>query len=293
MPFRHPKPRQTLAAAALALAGASAGAVPLVGLTSANELALFDSATPGSATRVAITGLAAGDRLVGIDLRPSNNQLYGVSLNQGLYALDPSTGAASLVAMLSSPVVSGSLGWGVDFNPVADYAGGSSLRFVSSAGSNFAINANTGVVGNTTNAIAPGYTAVAYSNSLPLAGSGPASTALYYIDSSSDTLAMAPGAFNAPSITTVGPLGIDVLRANGFEIAPDGMAYAALTTDMGSSLVSGLYRIDLATGQATMLGEFNGTLSGLAVSPVPEPASWALMAGGSLLLAAARRRRRG
>jgi hypothetical protein len=61
---------------------------------------------------------------------------------------------------------------------------------------------------------------------------------------------------------------------------------------MGSSLVSGLYRIDLATGQATMLGEFNGTLSGLAVSPVPEPASWALMAGGAALLAGARLRRR-
>lgn len=292
MPFRHPHARRAVAAAALALAGASAGAVPLVGLTSANELARFDSSSPGSATRVAITGLAAGDRLVGIDLRPSNNQLYGISLNQGLYTLDPNTGAASFVATLSSPVVSGALGWGIDFNPVADYAGASSLRFVSSAGGNFAVNANTGAVGNTTNTIAPGYTAVAYSNSQPLAGGGPAGTALYYIDSNTDTLAMAPGAFNTPSIVTVGPLGIDVLRANGFEIAPDGNAYAALTTDMGSSLVSGLYRIDLATGQATMLGEFNGTLSGLAVSPVPEPASWALMAGGAALLAGARLRRR-
>jgi hypothetical protein len=291
MPFTPSSARHAVAAA-LALAAAGAGAVPLVGLTSAHELARFDSASPGTATRVAITGLAAGDRLVGIDLRPSNNQLYGISQNQGLYTLDPHTGEARLVATLSSPVVSGTLGWGIDFNPVADYAGASSLRFVSSAGGNFAVNAGTGAVGNTTNTIAPGYTAVAYSNSQPLAGSGPAGTALYYIDSSTDTLAMAPGAFNTPGIVTVGPLGIDVLRANGFEIAPDGMAYAALTTDMGSSLVSGLYRIDLATGQATMLGEFNGTLSGLAVSPVPEPASWALMAGGAALLAGARRRQR-
>lgn len=291
MPFTPSSARHAVAAA-LALAAAGAGAVPLVGLTSAHELARFDSASPGTATRVAITGLAAGDRLVGIDLRPSNNQLYGISQNQGLYTLDPHTGEARLAATLSSPVVSGTLGWGIDFNPVADYAGASSLRFVSSAGGNFAVNAGTGAVGNTTNTIAPGYTAVAYSNSQPLAGSGPAGTALYYIDSSTDTLAMAPGAFNTPGIVTVGPLGIDVLRANGFEIAPDGMAYAALTTDMGSSLVSGLYRIDLATGQATMLGEFNGTLSGLAVSPVPEPASWALMAGGAALLAGARRRRR-
>lgn len=292
MPFRNTPIRTALAGAALALAAASSGAVTLVGLTSAHELATFDSATPGSASRVAITGLAAGDRLVGIDLRPSNNRLYGLSLSQNLYTLDATTGAATFVAALSNPVISGSLGWGIDFNPVADYAGATSLRVVSSAGGNFAINASTGAVGNTANTIAPGYTAVAYINSQPLAGAGPASTALYYIDSTTDTLAMAPGAFNTPTITTVGALGIDVLRANGFEVAPDGSAYAALTTDMGSSLVSGLYRIDLATGRATMLGEFNGTLSGLALAPVPEPASWALMAGGAVLLAGARLRRR-
>ncbi len=28
--------------------------------------------------------LAAGDRLVGIDLRPSNNTIYGVSLSNGI-----------------------------------------------------------------------------------------------------------------------------------------------------------------------------------------------------------------
>lgn len=288
--FRHLF-RPSLVAAALALAGTTASAVTLVGLTSANELARFDSASIGTASRVAITGLAAGDRLVGIDLRPSNNQLYGVSLSQNLYTLDATTGAATFVAALSIPVVSGSLGWGIDFNPVADYAGATSLRFVSSAGGNFAINANTGAVGNSTNTIAPGYTAVAYSQSVPLAGAGPASTALYYINSGDDTLAMAAGAFNTPTITTIGPLGIDVLRANGLEIAPDGMAYAALTTDMGSSLVSSLYRIDLGTGQATMLGEFNGTLAGLALAPVPEPATWGLMAAGVALISMRRRSR--
>jgi hypothetical protein len=283
--------RSALAAAVLALTLAPAGAVTLVGLTSANEIATFDSSAPGMASRVALSGLAAGDRLVGLDLRPSNNRLYGISLSQNLYTVDAATGVASFVAALSSPIVSGALGWGIDFNPVADYAGASSLRFVSSAGGNFAVNANTGVVGNLANPIAPGFTAVAYLNSVPLAGAGPASTALYYIDSNTDTLAIAPGAFNTPTISTVGPLGIDALRANGFEIGPDGMGYAALTTDLGSSLVSSLYRINLATGQATALGEFNGTLSGLALAPVPEPGTWALMVGGLALLLARRRQR--
>jgi hypothetical protein len=284
MPFALRTRAVVAAAALLALAAAPASAVTLVGLTSAHELATFDSSNPAGATRVAITGLAAGDRLLGIDLRPSDNQIYGVSLNQGIYTVNPTTGAATWVSSLSSPVANGMLGWGLDFNPVADYAGAASLRLVSSAGSNFAVNVATGVVGNMANTIAPGYTAVAYSNSLPLAGGAPASTALYYIDSSNDTLAMAPGAFNTPTITTVGALGVDVLRANGFEIGADGMAYAALNLDAGSSLVTGLYRIDLGTGQATMLGEFNGTLAGLTMAPVPEPATWALMASGALLL---------
>ena len=292
MPFvRTPAAAAATAAALLALAATPAGAVTLIGLTSANELATFDSSSPGNATRVAITGLTAGDRLLGIDLRPSNNLIYGVSLSQNIYTVNPMTGAATWVSALSSPVANGMLGWGVDFNPVADYAGGASLRLVSSAGSNFAVNVGTGVVGNAANTIAPGYTAVAYSNSMPLAGAGPASTALYYIDSTNDTLAMAPGAFNTPTITTVGALGVDVLRANGFEIGADGMAYAALNLDAGSSLVTGLYQINLATGQATMLGEFNGTLAGLTMAPVPEPATWALMATGALLLTRRRLRR--
>ena len=53
--------------------------------------------------------------------------------------------------------------------------------------------------------------------------------------------------------------------------------------------MSSLYAINLATGQATMLGEFNGTLSGLTLAPVPEPGSWALMAAGAAWLVVRRR----
>ncbi|MGS0759305.1 DUF4394 domain-containing protein, partial [Roseateles sp. GG27B] len=70
-------------------------------------------------------------------------------------------------------------------------------------------------------------------------------------------------AFNAPTITTIGPLGIDVLKANGFDIAGNGQAYAALNEDAGSSLTTGIYGINLTTGQASLLGTYNGTLSGL------------------------------
>jgi hypothetical protein len=36
-------------------------------------------------------------------------------------------------------------------------------------------------------------------------------------------------------------------------------------------LSTGLYRIDLLNGQATLLRQYQGTLSGLTVSAVPEP----------------------
>ena len=283
--------RTALATAALGLSALGAQAVTLVGLTSANQLARIDTANVAAATTTAITGLAAGDRFVGIDLRPKDNMIYGVTLSNQLYTINETTGAATLVAALSMPVINASLGYGIDFNPVADFGSGASLRLVSSAGSNFAVNANTGVVGNAASNIGMGFTAVAYSNSMPLPAAAPPSTALYYIDSNTDTLSKANSAFNAPTIMAVGALGVDALKANGFEILGDGRAYAALNLDAGSSLTTGLYGINLNTGAASLLGNYNGTLSGLTVSAVPEPQSLALMLAGLAAMASLARRR--
>ena len=275
----HPFVRTALGGATLVFCSLGAQAVTLVGLTSANEIARFDTSNVAGATTTAVTGLAVGDRFVGIDLRPKNNKIYGVTLSNKLYTVDELTGVASFVAALSAPVISPGQGYGIDFNPVADFGTGASLRLVSSAGNNFAINAGTGVVGNTASNIGTGFSAVSYSNSTPLPLAAPASTALYYINSSTDTLSVATSAFNAPTITTVGALGVDALKANGFEVLGNGMAYAALNLDNGS-LVTGLYSINLATGAATLVGNYNGTLSGLTISAVPEPTSLALMLAG-------------
>lgn len=282
--------RTALAAAAF-LACATSQAVTLIGLNSQNQISRFDTANVGAAVNIGITGLAAGDRLVGIDTRPKDGKVYGVSLSNQLYTVDEMTGAATLVAALSAPVIQANLGYGIDFNPVADFGTGASLRLVSSAGSNFAINAATGVVGNAANTIASGFSGVAYSNSTLKPLAAPASTALYYIDSNNDTLAMAPSAFNTPTITTVGALGVDVLKANGFEILGNGQAYAALNVDAGTSLATGIYSINLGTGAATLLGVYNGTLSGLTVSAVPEPGTSAMMVLGLLGMGLLSRRR--
>ena len=288
---RNPAFAAMIASTALALPLA-AQAVTLVGLTSANELAMIDTGNIAGATRTAITGLAAGDRFVGIDLRPGDNRLYGVTLSNQIYAVDTRTGAATFVSALSAPVIDPTLAYGLDFNPSADFSGGSSLRLVSSAGSNFAINAQTGVVGNGASQIGAGFTGVAYSNSVPQPTMAPASTELYYIDTTTDTLRVATSAFNSPTITTIGALGVDALNANGFDLLPGGMAFAALNVDAGTSLVTGIYGIDISSGAATLLGTYNGTLSGLTVAAAPEPGTYGMVAAGLLAVGALARRRR-
>lgn len=277
--------------ALLSLAAVGAQAVTLVGLTSANQIVRFNTAAMGMEMPMAITGLSmAGERLVGIDNRPGDGMIYGVSTANKIYTINEMTGAATWKADLSMPVINAGRGYGIDFNPVADFNGAASLRLVSTSGENFAINTNTGAVGNAANMIAAGYSAVAYTNSMSMPTMAPAGTALYYIDSSNDMLAMAPGAFNTPTIMGVGALGVDVLKANGFEIT-GGMGYAALNVD-GASLDTGLYSINLMTGAATMIGAYNGTLSGLTVSAVPEPQTYAMLLAGLAGLGFVARRRR-
>ena len=271
---------KTLLAAALALTGLTAHAVTLVGITTQNQVAVFDTTNIAGATFTAITGLAASEQFVGIDLRPGNNTIYGVSTLNKLYTLNALTGVATAGPVLSANVISASpsVGYGIDFNPSADFAGATSLRFSTSTGGNFAINATTGAV-TVASTTAPGFSNVSYSNSTPNPTVAPAPTNLFYIDSINDTLSVAATGFNNPAITFRGNLGVDALKAGGFEVLADGTAFAALNIDGGLG-TTGIYSINLATGAATSVGTFGGTLNGLTVAAVPEPETYALMLAG-------------
>ncbi|MES2548001.1 MAG: DUF4394 domain-containing protein [Pseudomonadota bacterium] len=268
-----------------------AQAESLVGINSNNQIGVFDSANLAAAAFVNISGLSQGESLIGIDLRPSNNTIYGISSSSKLYTLDAYTGVASLVGSLSGYSINTSLGYGFDFNPVADFAGAASLRLVSSAGDNLAVNVATGVVGNTASNIGSGYSAVAYANSDPNQAPGAASTRLYYLNSTTDTLHLAPGSFNAPTISLIGELGVDILRANGFELFANGNAFAAVNINDGD-LRSVLLSIDLISGAATQVGTFVGTLNGLTGAPSAVPVPAAAWLFGSALLGFAGFRRK-
>ncbi len=86
------------------------------------QIATFDSVTPGTfGSNITVSGLLAGDRLVGIDRRPINGLIYGVAQNGTvgrIYTINATTGAASLVSTLSVPLTG--TNFGVDFNPTVD-----------------------------------------------------------------------------------------------------------------------------------------------------------------------------
>lgn len=66
-------------------------------------------------------------------------------------------------------------------------------------------------------------------------------------------------------LATVGPLGIDALQFNGFDVAGNGLGYAAVVTP-DEPVNSGLYLVDLDTGAATEVGLLTGAFQGLTVA---------------------------
>ena len=92
-----------LALAALAVAS-GAQAETLYGLTTDNRLITFDSAAPSQGAAVSLSGLSASEKLLGLDARPTNGLLYTLSNLGNVYTLNASTGAATFVGALKSPI---------------------------------------------------------------------------------------------------------------------------------------------------------------------------------------------
>lgn len=244
------RPWQSCAAGvviALCLCRSAAGDDVLIGLVDENVLLRFSAAQPSQATRIQLTGLRG--TLLGIDVRPADGRLYGVTSANNLYSLDLASASARLVSTLTT-AFDGTPRSAFDWNPQADR-----LRLIASTGQNLRVHVDLGAVatdgplayaaGDPHVGARPRVTAAAYTSNVPQA---PA-TKLFDIDFELDVLALQDPP-NDGALRTVGPLGIDFGPTGGFDIAtrPDGteIAYAAA----GATL----YTVDLATGQARAVG---------------------------------------
>lgn len=226
---------------------------------------------PSQVAVVAQLDLPATEHVIGLDFRPSNGMLYAMTMPASrLYTIDKVTAKVTPVGGETSPRVLGQA-YGFDFNPAADL-----LRVQSDVDQNLRINPSTGAVVGQDGMLAFGPTDVNAGQSPNLVGSaytnnvaGAASTVLYAIDSTRNLLTKVDPP-NAGSVTTIGPLGIDVVAHVGFDIRGEGgdlEAYAALR--VAGSSATGLYMVDLTTGAATLSGEIMHPipLSGIAVEP--------------------------
>jgi hypothetical protein len=266
--------------------------VTVYGLTTTGRLVTFGLDRPDRIHRtVSVKGLGRDERLVGIDRRPLDNQLYGLARSdQGarLYTIDPATGRARPFANLvtaptatnpaRTPLALQGYDFGVDFNPAAD-----AFRIVSDTGQNLRVvpsartapdgtalqPGDTFVDGSLTRdgALAMGITGAAYTNN----DNDPATaTTLYDIDSWRDEIVVQNPPNNGTLVTPV-PLERRTLPLVGFDIRtapgqPD-LAVASLTKGWGMWTTSSLFTVDLATGQLDRQGAFRwGGLRDIALA---------------------------
>jgi hypothetical protein len=257
------------------------GTFDIAYLLSNNTIIPFDTVNPSNLNAaVSVTGLAAGENLVGIDFRPQNGRLYGLALNSGvgsvqLYAISIQTGVATAVGSLGAflnaggtPVQIAGLEFGFDFNPTVDR-----IRVVTSGGQNFRINPNNGgavdadpVTGGiqqdgNINGGTTVVDATAYTNNSPNVGA----TTQYTLDSTTNSLFIQNppngGTQTTPLPVTLNGSPLDFTAVNGLDIpsgvnvatsntAATGRAFSALT--VGG--VTELYAIELSTGVAIRVG---------------------------------------
>ncbi|GLS85311.1 hypothetical protein GCM10010873_02840 [Cypionkella aquatica] len=236
---------------AFGLSATVAFAAPVVGLVGGSTLVMFDTDTPAKVSMVEVSG--AGP-LVGLDLRPSNKTLVGVTADGKVVTIDPATGAATALSTLSTPLPMADTPVVVDFNPMAD-----KLRLMTGT-TNHRVNVDTGEVtvdgslayeaADMHAGEAPMIAAAAYTN----AYGKPEATAMYDIDTKIGALIRQTKP-NDGTLAAVGKLGItmdDTTPAFDIQTAADGTNTAWLIA------ASTLYTVNLETGAATEVGKLEG-----------------------------------
>jgi hypothetical protein len=290
-----------LAAHAVGLAQ-PARAETLYGLTNLQQIVTFDSSTRAVTSTVSPSGFSLlGEILISIDVRPATGELYGLSNQNNIYKLNPTTGASSQVGS-TLPVAAGVSLRSLDFNPTVDR-----IRLLGTGGTanNLRAHPDTGALvatdgtltfatGDANQGDTPAIMNGAYTNSL----AGATTTTLYDLDAENDVLVTQTPANNG-TLQTVGPIGFNLATSGGFTgfdiSGASGTAFLVGNNLLGGLTANALYTVNLSTGAATSLGAVtgvNGSFRDLAVAPVPEPGTIATLAVGLTCVAVFARRRR-
>lgn len=251
------------AASASILVAAGAQAAPVLGLAGDKTLVMFDTEKREITKTMDVTGV---DKLVGIDFRPGNKTIVGVTPDSRIVTIDASTGAATEVAKMDKPLTITDAPVIVDFNPMADR-----LRFMTGT-TNHRVHPDTGAVtvdgtlafeeGDMHKGETPNIVAAAYTNSW----GKPEKTAMYNIDATIGALIQQTKP-NDGTLKAIGKLGIEGKPATyAFDIqtTEDGKNTAWLVADKT------LYTVDLETGAANQAGKISGSdleIRSIAVMP--------------------------
>ena len=245
--------KTTLAAStALVLSASAVWAAPVLGLTGDKTLVMFDTDNPEVSATMEVSGV---DSLVGIDLRPADNTVIGVTADNTIVTIDPESGEATELSTMDTPLeMMDGAAVIVDFNPMADR-----LRYMSGT-TNHRVNVDTGEV-TVDGSLAfedtdmhageePDIVAAAYINSF----GKPEETAMYDVDATIGALIQQTSP-NDGTLAAIGKFGV--------ESAAEPYAFDIQTTEDGTNtawLASGgmLYTVDLESGEATEVGEISG-----------------------------------
>ena len=243
-------------------------------VTDRAELIRFNAGQPQRVQqRLPLQGLAAGDRLVGIDYRVARGVLFALSASGRLYTLDTATARLQPVGT-APPVALDGGRFGVDFNPVADR-----VRVVSDRGQNLRLHPDTGALAATDPPLAPAAGTAAAA--LRIAGAAytynktnEKLTTNFALDLGAGALVMQGSAEgvqpvvspNTGQITVVGALGTGPLDDAAFDIADTNNAALAALRSQGRTR---LFSVDLASGRATPIGTVGDgrALWGMAIAP--------------------------
>jgi hypothetical protein len=219
-----------------------------------NNLLLFNPQNPMPVSKT-ITGLQAGEAVLGIDFRPLNGQLYALGSSNRLYTLNLASGAATAVGTTAFTTALSGTDFGFDFNPTVDR-----IRVVSNSGQNLRLNPIDGTVAAVDAVLNPGtpvVSAAAYTNNF----AGATTTALLVIDAATDMVYLQ----NPPNngvLTALGSLGVDISGTNGFDIGSNSNKAYLVATVAGTTKI---FSVNSTTGATTAVSNLPVSVKAFAV----------------------------